>query len=967
MPSSSKTDAAMNGLVWAPGAQPVSLGGNRPWLLSDPAAVWGVASGEVDVFVTRLAYDGSPGSRHFLFRVGEGSLLPGAPAPDLPVALLAVPAGPAGIVSTSRAGVAAHVKDGAEKAAVDAALADWIARLARSLAATGGPDSALALQPGATHDVEAGAILQGPGDLCCVRLMQGSADVCSEPDLLVDPSSGWIPLAGGWLKAREAASFEVCGPEVLRADGTGWSAADALAGMVLRAVHARLRREDATESMRLALRDEATRKMLDVAVARQASVLDAGGMERPSDGTDPVLAACQIVGRRMGITFAAAADDALKATDPVAAIARASGVRQREVALEGEWWRSDNGPLVGFLEDGEPIALLPRLKGGYRAVTQDGRRPFKVGEAEATSIAPRARMFYRSLPARALTGRDLVAFVLRGNRGALVLLAAMSLLAAVVGLVVPIFTGMVYNDVIPSGSGAILFQLAATLCVVAVVLGLLSFARGVAIVRLQGRIDNSLQAALWDRLLTLPAAFFRRFTAGDLASRVVCVNQVSAIVFGSVMMSVFGAVFSLVNLLLILSLSPSLALLALGLFVLAVAVALAVGFWQLPHRRAVFDLQGKLSGQVLELVSSIAKLRDTGAEERAFARWSDNFVTMTRHTVRATRIANGGIVFDAAFPVICSAGGFAVYYFFINSVYQTGQFMTFITAFAQLLAGVIAFAGAFTQLTYVAPLYGRAKPLLDAQPEVDETKDDPGPLQGRIEMTKVTFTYGEADAPILKEVSLEVDPGEFVAIVGPSGAGKSTIFRLLLGFEQPRSGDIRYDGRDLRTLDVAAIRRQVSTVLQNGRVFSGSVFSNISGAAQMTQEQAWQAAKAAGIAEDIEAMPMGMFTFVTEGGVTLSGGQRQRLLIARALAGHPSVLLFDEATSALDNRTQGIVMDSLASLNASRLVIAQRLSTVKAADRIYVLENGSVVQSGTFKELMAQPGLFRRLAERQLL
>jgi NHLM bacteriocin system ABC transporter ATP-binding protein len=967
MPSSSGTDLPVDQLAWAPGRQPVSLGGNRPWLLNDSTAVWGVASGEVDVFVTRLGHDGSPGSRHFLFRVGPGSLLAGTEGPELPVALLAVPAGAAGVLSASRPEVAAHSEGRPEKAVLDAALAGWMERLARSVAAAGAPDSTTAARLGTTHSLAEGGVLLGSDDLCCARMLEGSAELCSEAGLLIDPSSGWIPLAGGWLTALEAATVEVCGSEVFRADGSGWGPADMLARLLLRAVHARLLREDAAESKRLALRDEATRKMLDVAVARQASVLDSGAVAGSDDGSDPVLAACQAVGGRLGIKLVAAQDASLKGADRVTAIARASGVRQREVALEGEWWRTDNGPLAGYLESGESVALLPRFDGGYRALPQDGSRPFRVDEAEAKKIVPRAHMFYRPLPARPLSGRDIVAFVLRGNRGAAALLAAMSLVAALVGLVVPIFTGMIFNDVIPSGSGVILFQIAATLGVVSVVLGLLSFVRGVAVVRLQGRIDNSLQAALWDRLLTLPAAFFRRFTAGDLASRVVCVNQMSSIVFGSVVMAMFGAVFSLVNLFLILSLNPSLALLALGLFVLAVGVALAVGFWQLPQRRAVFDLQGKLSGQVLELVSAIAKLRDTGAEERAFARWSDGFVTMTRHTVRATRIANAGIVFDAAFPVVCAAGGFAVYYFFIRSVYQTGQFMTYTAAFAQLLAGVIAFSGAFTQITYVAPLYGRAKPLLEAEPEVDETKEDPGPLQGHIEMTKVAFTYGQAESPILKEVSLEVKPGEFVAIVGPSGAGKSTIFRLLLGFEQPRSGDVRYDGRDLRSLDVAAVRRQVSTVLQNGRVFSGTIFLNISGAAQMTQEEAWQAAEAAGLADDIKAMPMGMFTFVTEGGVTLSGGQRQRLLIARALAGHPSVLLFDEATSALDNRTQAVVMDSLASLHASRLVIAQRLSTVKAADRIYVLENGTVVQCGNFEELMAQPGLFRRLAARQLV
>jgi len=293
--------------------------------------------------------------------------------------------------------------------------------------------------------------------------------------------------------------------------------------------------------------------------------------------------------------------------------------------------------------------------------------------------------------------------------------------------------------------------------------------------------------------------------------------------------------------------------------------------------------------------------------------------------------------------------------------------MAYTAAFAQLLAGLLAMSMALASLTLVAPLYERTKPILEAMPEVDDTKADPGELRGHIEMSHVTFSYDPEAQPTLHDLSLEVGPGEFVAIVGPSGAGKSTLFRLLLGFDTPEAGEIHYDGQDLRTLDLGALRRQLSTVLQNGRVFSGSIQLNIAGAAQLTQDEIWEAARAAGLADDIEAMPMGMFTYVAEGGVTLSGGQRQRLLIARALSTKPAILLFDEATSALDNRTQAKVMQSLEALNATRVVIAQRLSTVRAADRIYVLEDGRVAQQGSYDDLMSRPGLFKRLAERQLI
>ena len=213
---------------------------------------------------------------------------------------------------------------------------------------------------------------------------------------------------------------------------------------------------------------------------------------------------------------------------------------------------------------------------------------------------------------------------------------------------------------------------------------------------------------------------------------------------------------------------------------------------------------------------------------------------------------------------------------------------------------------------------------------------------------------------------MKINAGEFVAIVGPSGCGKSTLFRLLLGFEQPEAGSIFYDAQDLKGLDLNSVRRQIGVVLQNSTLFRGDVFANIIGSKPLTLDDAWEAARLAGLDNDLRQMPMGMHTVITDGGGGLSGGQRQRLMIARAIVSKPRILLFDEATSALDNNTQAIVSRSLEGLKATRIVIAHRLSTVQNADRIYVFDEGNVVQSGTFTELIQQDGLFAALAKRQL-
>ena len=229
----------------------------------------------------------------------------------------------------------------------------------------------------------------------------------------------------------------------------------------------------------------------------------------------------------------------------------------------------------------------------------------------------------------------------------------------------------------------------------------------------------------------------------------------------------------------------------------------------------------------------------------------------------------------------------------------------------------------------------------------------------------MTFHYQQDLPPALQDVSFKVRPGEFVAFVGPSGSGKSTLLRVLLGFEEPDSGSVYFDGQDFSRLDVQAVRSQIGVVLQSGRIMAGDFFTNIVGSTAHTLEDAWEAARMAGLAEDIEAMPMGMHTVVSEGANTLSGGQRQRLLIARAIVSKPRIVFFDEATSALDNRTQAIVSESLERLNATRIVIAHRLSTIRNASCLYVMERGRIVQSGTYDALVALEGPFADLARRQ--
>jgi ABC-type bacteriocin/lantibiotic exporter with double-glycine peptidase domain len=296
-----------------------------------------------------------------------------------------------------------------------------------------------------------------------------------------------------------------------------------------------------------------------------------------------------------------------------------------------------------------------------------------------------------------------------------------------------------------------------------------------------------------------------------------------------------------------------------------------------------------------------------------------------------------------------------------------GTFMAFSAALGNLIAASLSAAGQLITALRAIPLYERARPLLRMSPEGRGRGGRTGALRGEIELSDVTFRYDVQGPAILDRLSLRIAPGEYVAIVGPSGSGKSTLMRLLLGFETPQSGAILFDGTASEQFDPAALRRCMGVVLQQSKLSPDNLFQNIVGNSGQSLDDAWAAARMAGLAEDIAAMPMGMHTTVLEGGQGLSGGQRQRLLIARALVRRPRILLFDEATSALDNRTQDVVSTTLAALPATRVVIAHRLSTIAHADRVLVLDRGRLVQSGTYAELLASPGLFATLARRQLL
>jgi NHLM bacteriocin system ABC transporter ATP-binding protein len=723
---------------------------------------------------------------------------------------------------------------------------------------------------------------------------------------------------------------------------------------------------------RLSLKLEADRRLVDGALHRFTTLLDDNADSIEIEADEPLLDVCRHVAKPLGLSIVKPLNDLNTGKGEITlnSIIRASHLRSRQVALRDQWWTQDNGPMVAFMgEDKRPVALLQKNASTYQLYDPAAHGILTpVTAAVAAELNPFAHVIYRTLPSRSLNGMDLLRFALKGRGGDMALILLAGFAAGLLGLLTPIATGIIFDTIIPGAQLNQLFMLTIALLVSSVSVAIFNFTRSITILRVEGRMDQHVQGAIWDRVLELPVPFFRQFSAGDLADRAMGIDTIRRIVSGSVCNTILSGIFSFLTLGLLFWYSTKLAKVALLLTLFVLVFMSITSVIQLRYQKELAGIGGKIAGLVLENITGIATFRVSGTEDRVFARWAKMFASQRRLTIKARIVQNTVETFSSVYPVVTTMIIFMMIIWFPDKEQKLsiGEFLAFNAAFSQFMLSVLGVFGSVVSTIATLPLYQRCRPILETQPESDEAKDHPGQLTGDVEVNHLSFRYNLDSPLILDDVSLRVHSGDFIALVGSSGSGKSTLLRLLLGFEKYKSGGIFYDDQDLTGLDVRELRRQIGVVLQNGQLLAGNIFSNIVGSAPLTVDDAWDAARSAGLAEDIELMPMGMFTMISQGGGGLSGGQRQRVLIARALAAKPKILFFDEATSALDNKTQAVVNCSLEKLQITRIVIAHRLSTIINADKIYVLDQGRIVQHGSYNDLMAQPGLFAKLAKRQL-
>ena len=660
-------------------------------------------------------------------------------------------------------------------------------------------------------------------------------------------------------------------------------------------------------------------------------------------------------------------DSVTKAEDQLDYCMRPHGIMRRNVKLTSGWYKDAYGPMLGFIkETGIPVALIPGNISGYRFTDPETGRSMKLNSTTEKLIDEEAICFYRPLPQKKLTIKDLLIYMKRCiTFSDIVMIVAATASVSLVGLLMPRLTALLTGAVLHSGRYDALISIAICMLCVSFSSQLLSSVSNFINTRLNTKTSLGVQASMMMRIMSLPANFFRRYSAGELRSRSQSVNQLCALLLGIVLSSGLSSVTSLMYITQIFSFTPVLVVPSLIIILVTVIFSTISTLVQIRINKQIMEHEAKESGMTYAMITGVQKIKLAGAEKRVFAKWLNLYSAGAELVYNPPVFIKINSVISLGISLISNI---ILYSLAVKSGISQSSYFAFTTAYGMLSGAFMTLSGMALSAARIKPILEMAEPFLNTEPETSDNKEIVTSISGGVELDHISFRYAEDLPLVIDDLSLKVKPGEYVAIVGKTGCGKSTLMRILLGFEKPERGSVRFDGKDINTLDLPSLRKRIGTVMQDAGLFQGEIYSNIViTAPELTLADAWEAAEKAGIAADIREMPMGMNTVIGEGQGGISGGQRQRLMIARAIAPKPKLLMFDEATSALDNKTQKQVSEALDSMGCTRIVIAHRLSTIKHCDRIIVIDGGHIIEDGTYDDLIAANGYFAELVERQRL
>ena len=960
-----------------------------PFLLNEPDTAWWIERGRIELFLVEIDQGQPKGSRQHFASLGPGALLLGLDSSVLTLGefgLLAVPHVSTEICRLPLTRLRELSEcNGPEAAELAAPIDAWVQALSDGLARwiTPRPMIHQALAPHSASTLPAHSRATTSSGVAWVTLAPDAARYLDTQDLPATDGQVLFPLTpASWLQTTIELTLHSHDTAHVIAIGQLWHGLDALHAVVLPTAELNLRLAHVDEYNRLRSRVESVERDWQRGLHSLQSVIDtdpsdtslAAYTSSAAGNSDPLVAALSAVGAHEGFVVRQPptrkhANGHEKAS--LDSLAQASGLRQRPVVLAPGWHVQESTALLGFAADDQrPLAILPHRRRGIRVLDPTHGKEW-TGAAALELLGPQAVALTAPLPFRALHWMDLPRFTFQRTWRDLLTLLVSATVGGMLGMAVPIASAYLIDNVIPSHERSQLLQLGIILAVLGVTAFVMSYVGGIAFSRFESRAGPAVQAAIIDRVLRLPVGFFRDFSAGDLALRASAITHIQQLVSGTAASAVMGGVFSVFSFGLLLYYDWKMGLWAVLITFVYASATMVLTLLRLARERPLARLNGELQSMLLQLISGIAKIRLSASEDRAFARWAVRFSSAEKLRASASSLGNLQTALNSLFGLASLFLFFMLIGNFGNGIKEgalaVGGFSAFLAAFNNFNGSVTQMTQTLTNLMAVQPLLERAAPILKAAPEIRDDQEDPGVLSGAIEIAQVSFRYDRSGPLVLDDISIAAKPGEFIALVGTSGCGKSTLLRLLLGFETPEAGGILLDGQDMRDLDVLATRRQMGVVLQNSRPLPGSLFDNIVGVCGGSLEDAWEAARKVGLAQDIEQMPMGMHTVVTEGSGSLSGGQLQRLMIARAIVGRPRILILDEATSALDNRTQAVVTESLDRLLVTRIVVAHRLSTITNAHRIFVLDAGRVVEAGNFDELMRAGSHFSRLAAAQIV